>query len=68
MTAGLLPPELRAPFGFRWSARQQSRFDRALARTFAVYRVLPTAVRTAPSRFFLARVRAESDRGLRSRP
>ena len=70
ITAGLLPPELRAPFGFRWSARQQARFDRALARTFAVYRALPTVVRTAPSRFFLARVRAETERDaarLRSR-
>ncbi|MWV57302.1 oxygenase MpaB family protein [Rathayibacter sp. VKM Ac-2754] len=60
MTAGLLPPHVRAGFGFRWSPRQQARFDRALARTFAVYRLLPTAVRTAPSRFYLARVRAES--------
>lgn len=70
ITAGLLPPELRAPFGFRWSARQQARFDRALARTFAVYRALPTVVRTAPSRFFLARVRTETERDaarLRSR-
>ncbi|SMH31476.1 Uncharacterized conserved protein, DUF2236 family [Rathayibacter oskolensis] len=64
MTAGLLPPGVRAGFGFRWSPLQEARFARALSRTFAVYRLLPTAVRTAPSRYYLARVRAES---LRSR-
>ena len=57
MTAGLLPPSLREPFGFRWSERQQARFDRALSRTFAVYRLLPARVRTSPSRFYLAQVR-----------
>lgn len=64
MTAGLLPPRLREPFGFRWSPRQESRFRRALAGTFAVYRRLPEPVRTAPSRYYLRRVRAET---LRSR-
>lgn len=64
MTAGLLPPAVRAGFGFRWTPRQEARFERALERTFAVYRLLPAAVRTAPSRYYLARVRAES---LRSR-
>ncbi|KZX22109.1 oxygenase MpaB family protein [Rathayibacter tanaceti] len=59
VTAGLLPAELRAPFGFRWDARQEARFDRALARTFAVYRLLPAGVRTAPSRYYLARVRRD---------
>lgn len=62
MTAGLLPSRLRAPFGFRWSERQEARFQRALRLTFAVYRALPLAVRTAPSRYYLARVRAESVR------
>ncbi|AJM77216.1 hypothetical protein TI83_03070 [Rathayibacter toxicus] len=60
MTAGLLPPHLREPFGFTWNARQQARFDRALKRTLAVYRRLPRIVRTAPSRYYLAKVRAES--------
>lgn len=64
ITAGLLPARLREPFGFRWSGRQEARFARALRRTFAVYRHLPAVVRTAPSRYYLSRVRAES---LRSR-
>ncbi|KQQ22598.1 hypothetical protein ASF48_05285 [Rathayibacter sp. Leaf299] len=60
ITAGLLPPALREPFGFRWSERQQRRFDRALGVTFAVYRRLPAVVRTSPSRLYLAQVRRES--------
>ncbi|AND15824.1 oxygenase MpaB family protein [Rathayibacter tritici] len=62
MTAGLLPAELREPFGFHWSARQEARFERALARTFAVYRRLPAAVRTAPSRYYLAQVRRDAQK------
>lgn len=57
LTAGLLPAPLRAPFGFCWDDRQERRFARTLRRTFAVYRLLPAVVRTAPSRYYLARVR-----------
>lgn len=56
LTAGLLPAPLRAPFGFCWDDRQERRFARTLRRTFAVYRLLPAVVRTAPSRYYLARV------------
>ncbi|PPG84004.1 DUF2236 domain-containing protein [Rathayibacter rathayi] len=62
MTAGLLPAELREPFGFRWSARQEARFERALGCTFAIYRRLPAAFRTAPSRYYLARVRRDAQK------
>ncbi|PPF20063.1 oxygenase MpaB family protein [Rathayibacter rathayi] len=62
MTAGLLPAELREPFGFRWSARQEARFERAVGCTFAIYRRLPAAFRTAPSRYYLARVRRDAQK------
>lgn len=57
LTADLLPAQLRAPFGFHWDDRQERRFDRTLQRTFAVYRLLPAVIRTAPCRYYLARVR-----------
>lgn len=56
-TAGLLPAELREPFGFRWDARQQRRFDRAMRTTFAIYRALPRAVRILPCTLTLRRLR-----------
>ncbi|NQX29720.1 DUF2236 domain-containing protein [Microbacteriaceae bacterium VKM Ac-2854] len=60
VTAGLLPPELREPFGFRWDARQQRRFDRAMGATFALYRVLPQRIRTLPCTLYLRRLRRSS--------
>ncbi|PPF43216.1 MULTISPECIES: oxygenase MpaB family protein [unclassified Rathayibacter] len=62
ITAGLLPAALREPFGFHWTARQEARFEQALSRTFAVYRLLPAIVRTAPSRYYLARVRRDAQK------
>jgi uncharacterized protein (DUF2236 family) len=60
VTAGLLPAELRAPFGFRWDERQQRRFDRAMGATFAIYRILPRALRTLPCTLYLRRLRRSS--------
>ncbi|ALD13590.1 hypothetical protein AES38_12310 [Clavibacter capsici] len=48
VTAGLLPPRLRAGFGMHWDARLQRRFDRVLRAMLAVNRVLPQVVRDAP--------------------
>lgn len=58
VTVGLLPPELRAPFGFRWNPRQQRRFDRTMRVVLAVYRRLPRRLRTLPSTLYLRRLRA----------
>ncbi|MGG7464543.1 MULTISPECIES: oxygenase MpaB family protein [unclassified Plantibacter] len=57
-TAALLPASLRAPFGFRWSARQQRRFDRRLAVARVVWPMLPRSVRGAAASYYLARLRA----------
>ncbi|NQX12023.1 DUF2236 domain-containing protein [Microbacteriaceae bacterium VKM Ac-2855] len=57
VTAGLLPAELRAPFGFRWTPRQQRRFDRTMRATFAVYRLLPRSIRWLPCTLYLRRLR-----------
>ncbi|RII96912.1 MULTISPECIES: oxygenase MpaB family protein [Clavibacter] len=48
VTAGLLPPRIRAGFGMRWDARIERRHARLLTPVLAVYRVLPRVVREAP--------------------
>jgi len=57
VTVALLPDALRGAFGFTWSKAQQRRFDRLMAVSTRVYRVLPTRVRRWPSRRYLARIR-----------
>ncbi|MBF4461665.1 MULTISPECIES: oxygenase MpaB family protein [unclassified Rathayibacter] len=60
MTAGLLPAQLREPFGFHWNERQEARFEHALQRTVAVYRRLPIVLRTYPSRYYVARAHGDA--------
>ncbi|BDI23033.1 oxygenase MpaB family protein [Herbiconiux sp. L3-i23] len=49
VTAGLLPPRLRASYGIRWTPSLQRDFERRLRFLLAFYRVLPRAVRRVPS-------------------
>jgi uncharacterized protein (DUF2236 family) len=60
LTAGLLDPALRAPFGLRWSGRRQRRFDRTFRVIAAVYPRLPGALRHWPARHYLAAFRASA--------
>lgn len=41
LTVGLLPPQIRAAYGFAWSASHQRRFERTLAVVRAVRRATP---------------------------
>ncbi|WP_232819136.1 oxygenase MpaB family protein [Homoserinimonas sp. OAct 916] len=45
VTAGLLPPGVRADYGFRWDARRQRRFDRAVRIIATIYPPLPRRLR-----------------------
>jgi uncharacterized protein (DUF2236 family) len=54
LTAGLLPPELRAAYGLPWSSARERRFERTLAALATVYRRLPRRIRQWPSRYFAA--------------
>jgi uncharacterized protein (DUF2236 family) len=54
VTAGLLPPELRAAYGLDYDA---ARFDRLVRRTRAIYPRLPRWLRTWPARHYLRRFR-----------
>ncbi|GAA1783226.1 oxygenase MpaB family protein [Agromyces lapidis] len=57
LTAALLPPSIRAAYGFRWTARAQ-RVSAAWLRGIAlVWPLLPAVVRHAPMRRSLQRVR-----------
>jgi uncharacterized protein (DUF2236 family) len=60
VTAGLLPPEVRAGYGVRWDDRLQRRFDLVVRMWAAVYRILPGAIRRAPSTILLRRFRART--------
>ena len=57
VTAGLLPPRIRAGFGMRWDARLVRRCRRLLAPVLAVYRVLPRIAREAPRSVITRRYR-----------
>ena len=57
VTVGLLPEPVRAGYGFRWTARQQRRLDRALSVTAAVYPRLPARLRHLPKDWSLAELR-----------
>ncbi len=59
VTVALLPESLRAAYGFTWSPARQRRFDRLMAVSTRVYRVLPTRIRRWPNRHYLARIRAD---------
>ncbi|MBG6239085.1 uncharacterized protein (DUF2236 family) [Mycetocola sp. CAN_C7] len=58
VTAGLLPQRLREPFGFRWTQRQQRRFDRMLRVIRFVWPRIPRGIRHLPVRFYLGRLRS----------
>lgn len=60
MTAGLLDERLRADYGFRWSPKQQRRFDRVIRVTRMVWPKLPRGIRFALCSFYLRRLRASS--------
>jgi uncharacterized protein (DUF2236 family) len=55
VTAGLLPPGLRAAYGFEWSPRHQRRLDAWLRLTGAVTRAVPRRVRELPVGLVAAR-------------
>ncbi len=57
VTAGLLPARLRPAFGFRWTERQQRRFDRALRIVRVVWPAVPRRIRHFPVRYYLRRLR-----------
>lgn len=57
VTAGLLPPRLREPFGFRWTPRQQRRFDRMLRVVRVIWPAVPRGIRFLPVRYYLRRLR-----------
>jgi len=44
IATGLLPPTLRAEYGFRWDAAREARFQRALATVRAVRQLAPRAI------------------------
>lgn len=49
LTAGLLPPDLRAAYGFEWSARRERLLELALAGLRLGGRATPRVVRHAPA-------------------
>lgn len=57
LTAGLLPPRVRAAFGLPWDASRERRFRAVLCVTRVVYPRLPRAVRHWPKNHLLRRLR-----------
>ncbi|WP_327149850.1 oxygenase MpaB family protein [Nocardia sp. NBC_01329] len=53
VTAGLLPPRLRAEMGMTWSASDERRFDRMLRRLGRVSAALPVPLRNFPINAYL---------------
>jgi uncharacterized protein (DUF2236 family) len=45
MTAGHLPPELRAQMGLSWTSIEQRKFDKYLSRAIAINKLLPRVIR-----------------------
>ncbi len=54
VTAGLLPPALRAAYGLPWDARRSRRYERVMDAIAVVNRLLPRRVRSWPARRYLA--------------
>ena len=61
VTAGLLDPRLRAAYGFRWTPKQQRRFDRVLGVTRVVWPKLPRGIRFSLCSVYLYKLRKSSD-------
>ena len=57
ISVGLLPPGVRALFGYTWGDRDERRFQRLLRRSSRLYRALPRWVRHAPQALYLRRLR-----------
>ena len=57
VTAGLLDPRLRAMYGFRWSQRQQRRFDRVIGVVRVIWPKLPRGIRFGLCSFYLWKLR-----------
>jgi uncharacterized protein (DUF2236 family) len=49
MTTGLLPEELRGPFGLRFGRREQLKFRASMRATKTSYRLLPQRLRWVPA-------------------
>ena len=64
MTAGFLPPELRAAMRFDWGPQQQARFEQRLARIARLNRRLPRWIRQLPFTLALWDLRRRLRRGL----
>ena len=62
VTAGLLPPELRAMFGLRWDDARERRWQRFLHWGPRVYWTLPRWLRHGPARCFLEAFRRRAGR------
>lgn len=60
ITASLLPPHVRAAYGFRWTPRAQRVADGWFLGISVVWPLLPRAVRHAPMRASLRRARRRS--------
>ncbi|MBF4577184.1 oxygenase MpaB family protein [Frondihabitans sp. VKM Ac-2883] len=57
VTAGLLPPRVRAEFELPWSVRRERRADLLWRGVGVVYPRVPGVVRTWPQRYYLGRLR-----------
>ena len=66
VTTGLLPDAVRTMFELEWNAARQSRYDRVIAFSRAVYPKLPRRLRYLPRDRALARVRRASERTTQS--
>ncbi|MGN7797986.1 oxygenase MpaB family protein [Leifsonia sp. 22587] len=58
LTAGLLPPEVRAEFRLDWSEGRRRRFDRLLRFTAVLYPRLPSRLRRLPHERYRAKLRS----------
>ncbi|WP_433868718.1 oxygenase MpaB family protein [Saccharopolyspora sp. CA-218241] len=63
LTAGMLPPRLRAEFGLTWDRRRQRRYDALFAVAARIYPKLPPALREAPKEHYLRQMRRLIARG-----
>lgn len=61
LTAGFLPPTVRAEFALPWNQRTQRRFDALMRFTSVVYPVLPRAIRHWPKNHYLRALRASME-------
>lgn len=68
VTAGILPPAVRAEYGLAWSAADQRRLDRLWGMLGAVYPRLPRAIRQWPERYYLRRLRRTARSGTPPEP